>query len=79
MPPLLGELGGGRELVEQPPGVGVALAIPDHLGVAHLRLRLGEAGLDLLDQRLDHPAPEHRRGGRPQRPPAALHDPSRPA
>ena len=51
-PPLLRELGGGRELVEQAAGVGVALAVPDHLGVRHLRLRVGEARLDLLDERL---------------------------
>ena len=53
-PPLLRELGGGRELVEQPAGVGVALAVRDHLGVRHLRLRVGEARLDLFDEPFDH-------------------------
>ena len=36
------------------PGLGVALAVPDDLGVAHLPLGLGEARLDLLDELLDH-------------------------
>ena len=49
--PLLGQLRGGRELVVQAPGLGEALAVPDHLGVRHLRLRLGVARLDLLDER----------------------------
>ena len=51
-PPLLGELGGGRELVEQPPGLRVALPVRDHRGVGHLRLRLGEARLDLVPRAL---------------------------
>ena len=53
-PPLLRELRGGRELVEQPAGVGVALAVRDHLGVRHLRLHVGVARLDLLDESFDH-------------------------
>ena len=55
MPPLLGELGRGGQLVEEASGLRVALAVPDHLGIRHLRLRLLEPGLDLLDERLDHP------------------------
>src|SRR5215213_5067863 len=30
------------------------MAVPDHLGSRHLRLRVGMASLDLLDERLDH-------------------------
>ena len=59
-PPLLGQLRGGRELVEGATGVGVALTVRDHLGIRHLRLRLAEAGFDLLDQGLDHRAPKLR-------------------
>ena len=54
MPPPLGELGRRGELGEEAPGLGVALAVPDHLGIRHLRLRLLEPGLDLLDELLDH-------------------------
>ena len=36
------------------PDLGVALAVPDHLGVRHLALQLREARLDLLDELLDH-------------------------
>jgi hypothetical protein len=53
-PPRLGQLGGRLELAVLAARVGVALAVPDHLGVRHLRLYVREAGLDLLDQRLDH-------------------------
>ena len=55
-PPLLREPGGGRELVEQAARLGVAPAVADHRGVRHLRLRVREAGLDLLDEPLDHAA-----------------------
>ena len=59
--PLLGQLGGGGQLVEGAAGVGVALPVRDHLGIRHLRLRLGEARLDLVDQGLDHRVPDSRR------------------
>jgi hypothetical protein len=52
--PFLGQPRGRRELVELPPGLGVALPIADYRGVRHLRLHLGVARLDLLDERLDH-------------------------
>ena len=44
----------GLQLAVLAPDLGVALAIPDHLGIGHLSLELGEAGLDLFDQRVDH-------------------------
>ena len=52
--PLLGELGGALEARVLAPDVGVALAIVDDLGVGHRARELGEARLDLLDERLDH-------------------------
>ena len=36
------------------PDLGVALAVADDLGVGHRARQLGEARLDLLDERLDH-------------------------
>jgi hypothetical protein len=53
-PPLGREL--GRRL-ERPVGAsdrGVALPVADDGRVGHLALRLGEAGLDLVDELLDH-------------------------
>ena len=51
-------LGGQRlrrlQLAVLAPDLGIALAIPDHRGVGHFPLQLGEARLDLLDQRVDH-------------------------
>ena len=44
----------GLQLAVLAPDLGVALAVADHLRVGHLPLELGEARLDLLDQRLDH-------------------------
>ena len=55
-PPLLGEPRGDGELVELAAGLGEAMAVPDDLGVRHLRLHVGMARLDLLDQRFDHGA-----------------------
>jgi hypothetical protein len=46
------------------PDVRVALALADHRRVGHLRLELGEARLDLFDQRIDH-ASQHRRARHP--------------
>src|SRR5215207_6813735 len=67
--PLLRQLGGGGELVVQPPCVGIALPVPDHLGVGQLRLHVRVARLDLLDERLDHTI-QSRRGRAARRPPA---------
>ena len=67
MPPCLGELGRRGELVEEAPRLGVALPVPDHLGIRHLRLRILETGLDLLDERFDHGPQDPRR--RPPCPP----------
>ena len=50
--------------------VGVALAVPDHRGIRHLRLELGEARLDLLDQGIDHGS-QHRRAPPIANPPPA--------
>jgi hypothetical protein len=38
-------------VVEQPARLGVGLPVGDHRGVGHLRLRVREARLDLLDER----------------------------
>ena len=48
------QLAGGLQLTVLAPYFGVALTVADHLGIGHLPLELGEAGLDLLDQRLEH-------------------------
>src|SRR5207253_8874075 len=53
-PPLGGERGGGLELTVAAPDLGVALSVRDHLGVGHLLAELGEAGLYLLDEVVDH-------------------------
>ena len=71
--PLLGQPRGRRELVVQPPRLGVAQPVADHRGVRELRLGLGVARLDLLHERLASSASEHRRGGRPGgRPPRCM-------
>src|SRR4051794_10927695 len=67
MPPLLRELRARGELVEEAPRLRVTLPVPNHLGIRHLRLRILETGLDLLDERLDHGPEELRR--RPPSPP----------
>src|SRR3954466_14862231 len=66
-PPLPREPCRGGELVEEAPGLRVALTVPDHVGVRHLRLHVSEPGLDLLDELLDHGPREVRR--RPPCPP----------
>jgi hypothetical protein len=55
--PLLGELRGGLEVAVRAPHGRVALAVGDHLGVAHVPLGVAEARLDLLDELLDHRLP----------------------
>ena len=52
--PGLSQLGGGRQAVVDAADLGEPLAIPDHVGIAHLRLGLAEPRFDLLDQGFDH-------------------------
>ena len=52
--PLLGQLRGRLEPPVLPADLGVPVAVPDHVGVGDLPRQLGEARLDLLDERLDH-------------------------
>jgi len=59
-PVLLRQRLGGLQLAVLASDVRVALPIPDHGGIRHLRLELGKARLDLFDQRIDH-ASQHRR------------------
>jgi hypothetical protein len=61
--PLLGQLGGGLEPVVLAPDLGEPAAIGDDLGVGHRARQLGEAGLDLVDERLDHCVRGYRRRG----------------
>src|SRR6266508_34967 len=52
--PFLGQLGRALQARVLTPDIGIALAVADHLGVGHGARELGEARLDLLDERLDH-------------------------
>ena len=62
--PLRRQLGRRLERAELAPDLGVAGAVGDHRRVRHLRLHVGEARLDLRDERLDHTV-ESRTAGAP--------------
>src|SRR4051794_2154128 len=64
-PPLGGEPARGPERAVLAADLGVALAVADHVGIAHEALELGPARLDLLHELLDH------RDGRVRSRPAA--------
>src|ERR1019366_643219 len=54
VPPFDRQPGRGLQLAVRATDLGVALAIGDHRGIDHLACELGEALLDLRDQRADH-------------------------